>query len=211
VSITAGAVAVLPDGTYTATGVAKTIFEYRYAAVVGDLELPNTQPPNPPMPPVTLAMLVGILQAEATKAVAAANRIVQGLSATARDAFPNTDGTTTPASGGFRFALIVSGGTMTGTPTIDVDGTAHTISRSGGSGAGSFMVDGFHVGQNIAIGVSSGSSLNTAFTGAITKVTPTKLYFASGLTSESGKTNLIITSGETTVGSFTKDSNGNVV
>jgi hypothetical protein len=207
-SIDAGYVTVLSDGTYVGQGLALRIFEPRYALVVGDLVLP-TSPPATPIPPVTLAMLIYLLQQEAQKAGEAARKTVGDFTSGA-SAFPIADDAN-PPSGGLVVTLTQSGGTMTGTPTIDIDGTAFTITRSGGSGAKSWLVDGFHVGQIIAIGVSSGSSLNTAFTGAIAKVTPTKLYFGFGLSSESGKTNLVITSSTTTIGSLTKNSLGLVV
>ena len=67
---------------------------------------------------------------------------------------------------------------MNGEPAdVDVDGTAHTITR----GTGSWVTDGFKVGMTVTI---DGSADNDGEAGVLTDVSATVLTFAAGLTTE---------------------------
>lgn len=66
---------------------------------------------------------------------------------------------------------------MTGTPTITFSSAGHTITRA----TGSFISDGFVIGQTIVV---SGSTSNNGTIGVTTGVSKTVLTFASGVVTE---------------------------
>jgi hypothetical protein len=66
---------------------------------------------------------------------------------------------------------------MVGGPSITFDGVAHTITR----GTGSFITDGFAVGDMVTV---AGSVNNNATFGPISNLTATVMTFAGGLTTE---------------------------
>ncbi|HEU5480421.1 MAG TPA: hypothetical protein VFU90_11335, partial [Candidatus Tumulicola sp.] len=67
--------------------------------------------------------------------------------------------------------------TVTGSPGLVFAAAGHTITRS----AGSFLTEGFAVGQNVTI---SGTASNNGNVGPISTLTATVMTFASGLTNE---------------------------
>lgn len=67
---------------------------------------------------------------------------------------------------------------MTGAPSLTFSSTAHTIVRSDD---GSFLTDGFVVGDGVTV---AGSASNNGFAGVLTGVSASTLTFASGLVTE---------------------------
>lgn len=70
---------------------------------------------------------------------------------------------------------------MEGASSLSFDGTAHTITRTGGS----WTTDGFENGDVITV---AGTASNNGVIGAVTTVSSTVLTFASGLTTETSTT-----------------------
>lgn len=82
---------------------------------------------------------------------------------------------------------------MTGAPSITFAATGHTITRA----TGSFVTDGFLVGQIVSV---SGSVGNTGTIGALTAVSATVLTFASGVVDEGpDATGVVISASESLV------------
>ena len=198
-----GSVVVANDGTYTASGLAKILFEFRLIELAGSL----VPPPVPPTTPAgEFAAYLGAARQAALDALSTAGRIIAQDIAGAASILPPKSATT-PPGGGLAIALLQATATMTGLTTVTIDGTAHTITRS----AGSWLTDGFLVGQDVLI---AGSASNDTFAGLIVSVTATVLTFAGGLTSEtiapfgSIGSHVAIQAGMTRLGAFTKQDSG---
>jgi hypothetical protein len=198
--IDVGSVSVAPNATYTATGLAKFLFEFRYIELVGSLTAP-------PVPPATPAPVFGAFLAAIQDAAQAAKRdafaIANGMSVGA-NSLPNKS-STTPAGGGLAFQLTQAAGIMTGGPSVVFDASTQTMTRS----AGSWLTDGFLVRQSVLI---IGSLLNDDFADAITGVTATILSFASGIVTETVTTpRFIVQAGLTRLGAVGRTDFGGLI
>ena len=97
-----------------------------------------------------------------------------------------------PTDSVIKASTSIQGGIMTGNPSLNFSG--HTITRSGGTGAGSWISDGFAQWQYIFV---KQSASNNIVRGLVTDVTPTVLTLNStNFTTESGVSGVTVRGGD---------------